>query len=124
MVLAGPETKPKLKQKLTTVADILTFAEKELHLPAEGQYERYTDLGRRHAVWVVFAAPEFSVEPKTWSYPLGLAGYLTELAGDAEAVAPLYAAEKYADVDHADFAPGEGSGYPVYYLAGLLQTAR
>ncbi|MEQ1751964.1 MAG: aminopeptidase [Prosthecobacter sp.] len=69
-VLADPKTKPKLKDKLTTVAHILAFAEKELHLPAEGQYRRYTDLGRSHAVWVVFAAPEFSVEPKKWSYPL------------------------------------------------------
>ncbi len=69
-VLASPQTKPKLKQKLTTVAGVRVFAERELHLPARGQYERYSDLGRSHAVWVVFAAPEFSVEPKKWSYPL------------------------------------------------------
>ena len=52
-----------------------------------------------------------SVSSKTWSYPTGLAGYLTELAGNAEAVAPLYAAEKYADADHADFASGEGAAW-------------
>jgi topoisomerase-4 subunit B len=52
-----------------------------------------------------------SVSSKTWSYPDGLAGYLTELAGNAEAVAPLYAAEKYADADHADFASGEGAAW-------------
>jgi predicted aminopeptidase len=69
-VMADPQSKPLLKQKLTIVEDILDFAEKELHLPAKGQYRRYANLGRRHAVWVVFAAPEFSVEPKTWSYPL------------------------------------------------------
>lgn len=69
-VMADPKSKPLLKEKLTTVADILDFAEKELHLPAQGQYRRYTNLGRRYAVWVVFAAPEFSVVPKTWSYPL------------------------------------------------------
>jgi topoisomerase-4 subunit B len=51
------------------------------------------------------------VAGKTWSYPDGLAGYLAELAGAAEAVAPLYAAEKYADADHADFAPGEGASW-------------
>jgi topoisomerase-4 subunit B len=48
---------------------------------------------------------------KTWTYPNGLAGYLAELAGSAEAVAPLYAAEKYADVDHVDFASGEGASW-------------
>ena len=54
-----------------------------------------------------------SVVGKTWSYPDGLAGYLAELAGSAEAVAPLYAAEKYADADHDDFAPGEGASWAV-----------
>ena len=52
-----------------------------------------------------------SVSSKTWTYPNGLSGYLTELAGNAEAVAPLYAAEKYADADHADFASGEGAAW-------------
>ena len=52
-----------------------------------------------------------SLVSKTWNYPDGLAGYLTELAGTTEAVAPLYAAEKYADADHADFAPGEGASW-------------
>ena len=50
---------------------------------------------------------------KTWSYPTGLAGYLEEQAGNAEAVAPLYAAEKYADADHADFAAGEGAAWAI-----------
>jgi predicted aminopeptidase len=70
VVAADPKSKPLLKQKLATVADILDYAEKELHLPAKGQYRRYANLGRRYAVWVVFAAPEFSVKPKTWTYPL------------------------------------------------------
>jgi topoisomerase-4 subunit B len=52
-----------------------------------------------------------TVNSKTWSYPNGLAGYLTELAGNAEAVAQIYAAEKYADADHADFASGEGAAW-------------
>ena len=52
-----------------------------------------------------------SLTSKTWSYPTGLAGYLEEQAGNAEAVAPLYASEKYADADHADFAAGEGAAW-------------
>ncbi|MDP2825030.1 MAG: DNA topoisomerase IV subunit B [Sulfuritalea sp.] len=54
-----------------------------------------------------------SVIGKTWSYPTGLAGYLTEMAGNAEAVASLYAAEKYADADHAEFATGEGAAWAI-----------
>lgn len=88
-VMADPKSKPLLKQKLSTVEDILDFAEKELHLPAKGQYRRYTNLGRRHAVWVVFAAPEFSVKPKTWSYPLlgklTYRGFFQEELANAEA---------------------------------------
>ena len=54
-----------------------------------------------------------SLTSKTWSYPTGLAGYLEEQAGNAEAIAPLYAAEKYADADHADFAAGEGAAWAI-----------
>lgn len=69
-VIADPATKPALKTKLDTVENILSFAEQELELPARGQYCRYANLGRRYVVWVIFAAPEFSVEAKHWWYPL------------------------------------------------------
>ena len=59
---------------------------------------------------------------KTWSYPTGLAGYLAELAGGVEAVAPLYAAEKYADADHADFAPGEGASWAIGWHAEAVAS--
>ena len=55
--------------------------------------------------------PDGNVNSKTWAYPDGLAGYLGELSGTAEPVAPIYAAEKFADADHADFAPGEGASW-------------
>ena len=54
-----------------------------------------------------------TISSKTWSYPQGLAGYLEELAESAEAVAPLYAAEKFADADHPDFASGEGAAWAI-----------
>ncbi|PKO83626.1 MAG: DNA topoisomerase IV subunit B [Betaproteobacteria bacterium HGW-Betaproteobacteria-11] len=54
---------------------------------------------------------------KTWSYPRGLAGYLEELAGGLEPIAPLYAAEKYADAEHAEFAPGEGAAWVIGWYA-------
>lgn len=54
-----------------------------------------------------------SVASKTWSYPDGLAGYLTELAGTAENVAPIYADARHADADHPEFAPGEGAAWAV-----------
>ena len=69
-VKADPKTHPFLKHRLEVVADMLTFADKNLHLPARGQYERYTNLKRPYVVWVVYAAPELSVEGKTWWYPI------------------------------------------------------
>jgi predicted aminopeptidase len=69
-VLADPATKPLLREKLNTVENIRAFAESDLGLPTEGQYERYTNLGRKYAVWVIYAAPEFSTEAKRWWYPL------------------------------------------------------
>ncbi|WP_166647098.1 aminopeptidase [Prosthecobacter fusiformis] len=69
-ILAEPSTAPILRQKLLTVRDLLAYAESELGLPAEGQYDRYANLGRRYVVWVIYAAPEFSTDAKRWWYPL------------------------------------------------------
>lgn len=79
----------RVKQKLTVVEDARHFAGSHLELPANREYTRYTDLGRRYVSWVLFAAPEFSVEAKAWWYPLlgplKYRGYFTEQAARAEA---------------------------------------
>jgi predicted aminopeptidase len=69
-VLARPDTKPELRQKLQLVLDLREFAESDLHLKTSGHYAKYADLGRRYVVWNVYAAPEFSLEPKKWWYPV------------------------------------------------------
>lgn len=69
-VKSDPATQPVLRKKLETVEDILAFANSDLALPTEDQYDRYTNLGRRYVVWVIYAAPEFSTEAKRWWYPL------------------------------------------------------
>ncbi|MDX9884917.1 DNA topoisomerase IV subunit B [Thauera sp.] len=53
---------------------------------------------------------------KTWSYPEGLAGYLKELAGDVEPVAPIFTAEKYASKDDPTFAAGEGAAWALAWF--------
>ena len=42
----------------------------DLGLPDNGSYRTFADLGRRYATWNVFAAKEFSVEPKRWCFPV------------------------------------------------------
>lgn len=60
----------RLAQRLKLVQEIVAFAEKDLGLPAEDQYQSYLDLKRPYVVWNVQAAPEFSLEAKTWWYPI------------------------------------------------------
>ncbi len=88
LVCQDPETQPAVKERLARVQELRTWAARELALPAARQYDRYTDLGRPYVVWVVYAAPEFSVEPKTWWYPvlgkLQYRGYFSEAAAQRE----------------------------------------
>lgn len=67
--LADPATPPELRRQLELAQRIRAFASRELGLPDNGSYTTYADLGRRFAVWNVFAAGEFSVEPKTECFP-------------------------------------------------------
>jgi predicted aminopeptidase len=69
-VLADPETPPALRQQLLVVDAALLFARLELGLPASASYRHYADLKRPYVVWNVFAAPEFSLEPREWCYPV------------------------------------------------------
>src|SRR5262245_38593870 len=69
-LVACEHTPARLKQQLELVGRFRTFAELELKLPANGQYEKYVDLHRPYVVWNVEAAQEFSLEPKSWWYPL------------------------------------------------------
>jgi predicted aminopeptidase len=69
-LLATRETPEPLKERLRLVLGLRGFAEKELKLPVDHHYRQYADLERDYAVWNVEAAPEFSMEPKTWWYPL------------------------------------------------------
>jgi len=69
-LLADSKTSSELKERLKLVLRIRQFAEEELRLPANGHYRHYADLGRRFAVWTIYAAPEFSLEAKAWWYPV------------------------------------------------------
>ncbi|MDX5363622.1 MAG: type IIA DNA topoisomerase subunit B [Pseudazoarcus pumilus] len=53
---------------------------------------------------------------KTWSYPEGLAGYLRELAGEQEPVAPIYTHESYAGRDDDSYAAGEGAAWAIAWF--------
>ncbi len=69
-VIERPDTAPSLRAQLQEVASLRNFASRELGLPDNGSYRSYADLGRRYVVWNVVAAPEFSVDPKKWCFPV------------------------------------------------------
>ncbi|HSD43246.1 MAG TPA: aminopeptidase [Burkholderiales bacterium] len=95
--LADGTTSPELRAKLARVLEIREFASRELGLPENGSYRAYADLERPYAVWNVFAAPEFSVEPRASCFPIvGCVSYRGYYAqGDAEAFAAGLRKEGY-----------------------------
>jgi predicted aminopeptidase len=88
-VIADPATAGDLKLRLERVREIREFASRALALPDNGSYRQYADLKRHFVVWNVFAAPELSVQPKEWCFPVaGCVGYRGYFAqADAEAFA-------------------------------------
>jgi predicted aminopeptidase len=77
-----------LAARLTRIREIRDFASRELGLPDNGSYTRYTDLGRPFVTWNVFATPELSLTPRQWCFPIAgcvnYRGYFQEAAAKGE----------------------------------------
>ena len=112
-VIASPDTAEPLRQKLGAVLSIREYASAELGLPRNASYRSYANLDRPFAVWNVFAAPEFSIEPRQWCFMfagcVNYRGYFKTT--DADAFAAGVAAEGY------DVFVG---GVPAYSLLGYF----
>src|SRR5262249_13120044 len=68
--VASTTTDPVLRERLRRVQAIRTYASRELGLPDNASYTRYVDLGRPYVVWNVVAAPELSLTPRQWCFPV------------------------------------------------------
>ena len=81
-LIADPKTPSRLKAQLQLVERLRAFAKKDLRLPVDAHYLEYVDVHRPYVVWNVQAAPRFSLQPKTWWYPivgsLEYRGYFSE----------------------------------------------
>lgn len=106
-LIANADSSPELKSKLSTILDIRDFAETELMLPVEDNYDSYVDLQRPFVVWNVFATPEFSMSPLNWCYPI--AGCVSYRGYFSEDKAQVYA-DKLGD-DGFDVYVGGVSAY-------------
>ena len=75
-VIDDPATATDLRAQLVLARSLRAFAVTALGLPDNASYRRYTDLGRRHPVWNVAAAPPDSLTLKSWCFPvLGCVSY-------------------------------------------------
>ncbi|MEP1215226.1 MAG: aminopeptidase [Marinobacter sp.] len=69
-LLDAPSTPPALRQKLAVAHDAREFAAAQLALPVGDAFSSYAELGRPWVVVNLVAAPEFSLEPHRWCYPI------------------------------------------------------
>jgi predicted aminopeptidase len=96
-VIDDPDTPEHVRDRLRVALEAREFAVTELGLPDNGSYTRYVQLDRTAVVYNVFAAPEFSLQPKTWCFPVAgcvvYRGYFSEER--AQRTASRYAAQGY-----------------------------
>jgi predicted aminopeptidase len=90
-VIANESTSAELRQKLETLIEAREFAAEVLGLPENDSYSTYVETGRAAVTWNVVAAEEFSVQPKTWCFPV--AGCVSYRGYFDRADADAYAAE-------------------------------
>jgi predicted aminopeptidase len=124
---------PTIKHKLERVLAIREYASRELGLPNNDSYRRYSDLGRRYVLWNVFATPALSLTPRQWCFPVAgcvnYRGYFAEADAQAEATrlgatgddvhvggVPAYSTLGY----FADPMPSTFLRYPDFEIARLI----
>ncbi|WP_136621083.1 MULTISPECIES: aminopeptidase [Mesorhizobium] len=69
-LIEDPSTPKALRARMESASAIRQFATDELALPDNNSYRSYVDIGRDSVTWAVFAAPEFSLTPRTWCFPV------------------------------------------------------
>ncbi len=110
-VIEDPKTPQQVRSTLEEVRDARDFASRVLYLPDNRSYRTYSDIGRPYVVWNVVAAPEFSLVPKYWCFPV--VGCVAYRGYFSERKAREYAAR--LKVDGFDVSVG---GVPAYSTLG------
>ena len=136
-LLDEPQISERLRQRLVLSQRIRDYAIRELHLPDNPSYRRYADLHRTAAIYNVTAAPAYSLELKTWCFPVtgcvGYRGYYSEAKARAEGdqlaqqgyEVSVYPVTAYSTLGYMNWAGGDPLlntflGYPEGELARLI----
>ena len=106
-LLSDDSTSPELREKLQTLMDARQFASEHLLLPDNDSYSTYVETGREAVTWNVVAAEEFSLQARTWCFPV--AGCVSYRGYFERADADEYAAE--LSQENYDVAVGGASAY-------------
>lgn len=102
----------ELRSRLALARDIRQFATDQLALPDNQSYRNYVDTGRRFVSWAVFAAPELSLDIRTWCFPImGCVPYRGYFSKDR--------AEAFADGLRNEGLDVHVGGIPAYSSLGL-----
>lgn len=132
-VLDNPATDAQTRSQLVLAQQAVDFAHDVLALPDNGSYRQYADTGRPYLVWNVVATPQWSLQPRTWCFPV--AGCVSYRGYFSEVAARDFAARRAARGD--DVFVGGATAYstlgrfedpltnvmlstPDYHLAGLI----
>jgi len=106
-LIGEADTPQELADRLRLVQAARRFSIEELGLPDNDSYRNYADIERDFVVWNVFAAPEFSLEPRQWCFPVaGCVSYRGYFSRDAA----MRESERLAE-DGYDVALGGVSAY-------------
>ncbi|WP_250656648.1 aminopeptidase [Alkalimarinus coralli] len=88
-LIADPETPEELREKLITVRRVRAFSASEMSMDVGGSYSQYSDTKRNFVVWNISAAPELSLKPHQWCYPIigcqSYRGYFQKQMAEEEA---------------------------------------
>ena len=88
-LIDDPSTPGALRAAMVSARAIRQYATDDLALPDNASYRSYVDIGRDYVTWAVFAAPEFSLSPKTWCFPVfgcvPYRGYFSEASANETA---------------------------------------
>ncbi len=103
-----------LAKRLARVQAIRAYASRELGLPDNKSYTRYSDLGRPFVVWNVFATPALSLTARQWCFPV--AGCVNYRGYFRESEARDEAARLAADGNDVFV-----SGVPAYSTLGYFE---
>ena len=69
-LLKNGDATPAVRGRLERVKSMRRFASESLDLPDNESYKSYAAVDRDYALWNVFAAPELSIQPHKWCFPI------------------------------------------------------